>query len=55
MQNNITKFSLILLMLISLTSCELVGDILEVGIGIGIFIVVIVAILIFWIVRKLKR
>ncbi|HEX8561999.1 MAG TPA: hypothetical protein VF676_03365 [Flavobacterium sp.] len=49
------QIALVVLMLTSFTSCDIVGDILEAGIWIGIIIVVLIVALIFWIIRKIKR
>lgn len=37
------------------SSCELVGDVLEVGVWLGIIIVIVVVALVFWIIRKVMR
>ena len=39
---------------LSMSGCELVGDILEFGFWVGIVIVVLVVAIIAWIVRKLR-
>lgn len=38
-----------------MSSCEVMGDLVEFGVWIGIIIVVAVVALIWWIVRKFKR
>jgi hypothetical protein len=47
-------FSMIL-MLLTLTSCEIIGDIFSAGMYTGIFIVVLVIVIIIWIVIKLGK
>ncbi len=49
------KFLLIFILSLTLTSCELLGDIFQAGMAIGIFLVVAIILLIWWIVRKLRR
>jgi hypothetical protein len=53
MQNKITRTLLLLLVLLSATSCEVIGDIFKAGMGFGIFIVVVVIAVIVLIVSKL--
>ena len=56
MKKNIFSLALILLVFsLSLTSCEVVGDLVEFGVWIGVIIVVAVLALIFWIYRKFKK
>ena len=45
----------ILFMLLTMTSCELVGDIFSAGFYTGLFLVVVVIAIIIFIVVKLKR
>jgi hypothetical protein len=42
MQDKITRIVMLLIILISVTSCSIVGGIFKAGMGAGIFIVVIV-------------
>ncbi len=46
---------MLVLLMLTLSSCEVVGDIFKAGAYTAIFVIVIVAVLIFWIFRKLKR
>ncbi|HEX8269108.1 MAG TPA: hypothetical protein VF581_04385 [Flavobacterium sp.] len=55
MKNFFLKLTLLLIMLTTFTSCEIIGDILEAGIVIGIIIVLVIVGLIYWIIRKFKR
>ncbi|MDQ3072289.1 MAG: hypothetical protein M3Q97_03365 [Bacteroidota bacterium] len=51
------KFSLLTifaLLAVTMTSCELVGDIFEAGMWVGIIIVALVIALIIWIIRKVS-
>lgn len=45
----------ILLIVTTLSSCELVGDIFEFGLWVGVIIVVAVIALIWWIVSRFRR
>ncbi len=42
-------------MLLTLTSCEVIGDIFSAGMYTGIFIVVIVIVLIIWLIARMGR
>lgn len=55
MKKSILKPALLLLMLVSLTGCELAGDIFEAGVSVGVFIVIAVLILIVWLIFKMKK
>ncbi|WP_165834974.1 hypothetical protein [Flavobacterium cheongpyeongense] len=55
MQNKITKWLMVFVILFSFTSCELIGDIFKAGIGVGIFIVVFIIAIIIWIFAKVFR
>jgi hypothetical protein len=46
---------MLICMVVFLSSCELVGDILEFGIWIGVILVLLVIGIIFWIIRKIRR
>lgn len=53
MQNNFTRTLLLLLVLMTVTSCEIIGDIFQAGMGFGIFLVVVVIAVIVFIISKL--
>lgn len=55
--NNLRTYlaTLFILMAFTLSSCELVGDVLEVGAWMGAIVVIIIVLLVLWIVRKFKR
>ncbi len=53
MQNNFTRTLLLLLVLMTATSCEIIGDIFKAGMGVGIFLVVVVIAVIVFIISKL--
>ena len=45
----------LLAMTMTLTSCEIIGDIFQAGIWVGIILVVVVVALILWLVSKFRR
>jgi TRAP-type C4-dicarboxylate transport system permease large subunit len=52
------KFNLIpllVLIALSLNSCEAIGAIFKAGVWVGIVIVVIVLVIIFWLIRKFSK
>ncbi len=55
MKSFILRTMLLLMVLFSITSCELVGDIFQAGVGVGIFLVILVVVLIIWLMRKFRR
>lgn len=56
MKNNplLSIFTFVLLAL-TFTGCELVGDIFEAGLWVGVILVVLVVVIIFWVIKKLFR
>lgn len=44
-----------MLMLLTLTSCEVIGDIFSAGFYAGIFVVVLVIVIVVWLIRKMGR
>ncbi|WP_165932697.1 hypothetical protein [Flavobacterium cellulosilyticum] len=53
MQDKITRILILLLLLISVTSCSLVEGIFKAGMGVGIFIVVIILAVFAFIISKI--
>ncbi|HEY0897255.1 MAG TPA: hypothetical protein VGE15_11935 [Sphingobacteriaceae bacterium] len=45
----------VLLILTSLTGCELIGDIFKTGFYAGIFIVIAIILLVFWLLSRIRR
>ena len=54
-KNNGILLAALLFVITAMSSCEVVGDLVEFGVWIGIIIVVAVVALIWWIIRKFKR
>jgi len=50
-----TSFLLLLVILLSLTGCEVIGGIFKAGVWVGILLVLVVLAGVFWIVGKLRR
>ncbi len=46
---------LLVVLLVSVSSCETIGDIFQAGVGVGIFVVVIVVALIIWLVSRFRK
>lgn len=55
MKKYITRSLLLLTVLFTVTSCEVVGDIFQAGMGVGIFLVIAVVVLIIWLINKFKK
>jgi hypothetical protein len=53
MKDKITRIVMLLVILISVTSCSIVKGIFEAGVGVGIFIVVIILAVIAFIISKI--
>lgn len=53
MKDKITRIVMILIILISVTSCSIVKGIFEAGVGIGIFMVIIVLAIIAFVISKI--
>ena len=47
-------FLLVMSILISLSSCQLIGDIFKTGVGVGVFLVIIVIGIIIFIITKVS-
>jgi hypothetical protein len=53
--NKISRISIMLLILLSFSSCEVVEGIFNLGVGVGIFIVVAIIALIIFIISRFKK
>ncbi|HSJ67849.1 MAG TPA: hypothetical protein VK921_09245 [Anditalea sp.] len=51
----VLNLCIMVIMMVSLSSCEIIGTIFEGGIIIGIIIAVVVIGIIFWLFRKMSR
>ncbi len=49
------KILLLMVVLFTATSCELVGDIFQVGMGVGIFLVILIIAVVVWIISRFRR
>lgn len=47
--------TLLVLLMFTMSSCELIGDIFEAGMWTALIIIVLIVILITWLFRKLRR
>lgn len=55
MKSLITKIGLFFLMIMTLTSCEVVEGIFKLGMGVGIFIVIAILAVVIYIITKLNK
>ena len=55
MKNKVLIFFALSLLILSLTSCEIITDIFQAGMGVGIFLVLLVIAVIVFIVIKLRK
>lgn len=55
MKNLILRSLLLLLVMFSVTSCELIGDIFQAGVGVGIFLVILVIAVVVWAISKFRN
>ncbi|MCW4468015.1 hypothetical protein OGH69_03480 [Flavobacterium sp. MFBS3-15] len=55
MKNRIFHLGIFALLLGTLTSCEVIGDIFQAGMAVGIFIVIAVVVLIIWLISKFRK
>lgn len=53
MQNKIKRLLMLLVVLITFTSCSIIGDIFKAGVGVGVFIVIAIIAVILYIVSKI--
>ncbi|MFH7014547.1 hypothetical protein ACHRV5_22055 [Flavobacterium sp. FlaQc-52] len=52
MKNKTLKLTLVFVILLTFTSCEVIGDIFKAGMGFGIFLVVLIIALVVFIISK---
>ncbi len=55
MKNLIVRLSMFLVFTMTLSSCEVIGDIFSAGVYTGIFVVVIVIVIIIWLIAKMGK
>ncbi|HEX2395542.1 MAG TPA: hypothetical protein VHI78_09350 [Bacteroidales bacterium] len=55
MKNKALKFYILFVLIMSLYSCEIIGDIFEAGVWVGVIIVLAVIALIIYIIAKMRR
>jgi len=55
LQNKIQRMCIILLVLLSFSSCEVVEGIFNLGVGVGVFIVIAVLAVIIWIISRFRK
>jgi len=55
LQSKIQRMCIILLILLSFSSCEVVEGIFNFGVGVGVFIVIAVLAIIIWIISRFRK
>jgi uncharacterized membrane protein YjjP (DUF1212 family) len=55
MKNKVLKFYLLLILILSLYSCEFIADIFQAGVWVGVITVLIVIALVIYIVSRVRR
>lgn len=55
MKNRILHLGIFALLLGTLTSCEVIGDIFQAGMAVGIFVVIAVIVLIIWLISRFRK
>jgi hypothetical protein len=55
MKNYTLKIAALLMIMFSVTSCELVGDIFQAGMGVGIFLVILVIAVVIWLISRFRK
>ena len=55
MQNKLNRILVLLVVLISFTSCEVVEGIFKVGMGVGVFIVIAILAVIIFIISRFRK
>ncbi|WP_296150884.1 hypothetical protein [uncultured Flavobacterium sp.] len=55
LQNKIQRMCVILLVLLSFSSCEVVEGIFNLGVGVGVFIVVVILAIIIWVISRFRK
>lgn len=53
MQKNLTRILMLLMVLVSFTSCSVIEGIFKAGMGFGIFIVVVIVAIVIFIISKI--
>lgn len=54
-KNKLNLFSFLIMLVLTLSSCEAIGAIFKAGVWVGIVVVVIILIIIFWLLRKFSK
>ena len=55
MKNHILRIAMLLVVLLSVTSCEVIGDIFQAGMSVGIFLVILIVAIVIWIISKFRN
>lgn len=55
MRNKLLIFNGLFMLIMLMTSCEVISDIFNAGMAVGVFAVILVVAIIIWIVAKIRR
>ena len=55
MKTYMNRALLLMVVLFTVTSCEVIGDIFQAGMGVGIFLVIAVVVLVIWLINKFRK
>ncbi|HEX9979028.1 MAG TPA: hypothetical protein VGB50_00515 [Flavobacterium sp.] len=55
MKSFLLRITLLLVVMFSFTSCEVIGDIFQAGVGVGIFLVILVIAVVVWLISKFRK
>lgn len=54
-KNNFFPIAILLALITTLSSCELIGDIFKGGVYVGVILVIVVIAIVIWLLRKIGR
>ena len=55
MKTYLNRALLLMVVLFTVSSCEVIGDIFQAGMGVGIFLVIAVVVLVIWLINKFRK
>ena len=55
MKNSLIGTGFFLMSILSLTSCQAIGDVFKAGMWVGVIVVIIVVVLVLWLIGKMRK
>lgn len=55
MKSNLILAAMVVLSILSLTSCQAIGDVFKAGMWVGVIVVVLVIALVLWLIGKMRK